>query len=160
MAKEIERKFLVHHERWHALDKPAGIVFRQGYLVTGPAMTIRVRLTADKAQLNIKGPTTGATRLEYEYEIPHQEAIELLDHFALTELTKTRYVVDYEGKNWEIDEFTGDNAGLIVAEIELNSEEEYVALPEWIDKEVTDDPRYYNANLTLYPYRNWDIETK
>ena len=159
MATEIERKFLVHHEQWHALDKPAGVEFRQGYLLTDPLRTIRVRLSADKGYLNIKGLTTGATRLEYEYEIPFQEAIALLDHFAVTELTKTRYVLDYKGKTWEVDVFTGDNAGLIVAEIELDSEAEYFELPEWIEREVTDDPRYYNANLTLNPYSNWSTTT-
>lgn len=160
MALEIERKFLVHHELWHALAKPDGVVFRQGYILTDPHKTIRVRLAAGKGYLNIKGLTTGATRLEYEYEIPGPEAAELLDHFAVTELTKTRYTLSYKKKTWEVDEFSGSNAGLIVAEIELQSEDENFELPEWTDREVTDDARYYNTNLTLNPYCNWGTASK
>ncbi len=146
---------MVHHKLWLALSKPDGLVYRQGYILTDPHKTIRVRLTGAKGYLNLKGLTTGATRLEYEYEIPLQEARELLDHFAETELTKTRYILSYGGKVWEVDEFTGDNAGLIVAEIELQSEHEPFELPPWVDREVTEDARYYNANLTLHPYNSW-----
>ena len=156
MPQEIERKFLIRHDLWDALTKPEGQVFRQGYILTDPKKTIRVRLTTTKAYLTIKGLTTGATRLEYEYEIPRQEAMELLDHFAVRELSKTRYILDFKNKIWEVDEFSGDNAGLVVAEIELQSEDESFDLPDWIDREVTDDARYYNANLTLNPYCNWD----
>jgi adenylate cyclase len=156
MPQEIERKFLICHDLWDALPKPEGRIFRQGYILTDPQKTIRVRLTTTKAYLTIKGLTTGASRLEYEYEIPRQEATELLDHFAATELSKTRYMLDFKNKTWEIDVFSGDNTGLIVAEIELQSEDELFDLPEWIDEEVTGDARYYNANLTLNPYCNWD----
>lgn len=156
MAQEIERKFLVRHDLWRSAQKPAGQAFRQGYLLTDPQKTIRVRLTPDKAFLTIKGLTRGATRSEYEYEIPIQEATELLDDFAVTELVKTRYTFATHGKTWEVDEFGGANAGLIVAEVELEREDEPVALPEWIDREVTHEKRYYNANLCLQPYNTWN----
>ncbi len=155
MAQEIERKFLVHHDLWHNLEKPGGQVFRQGYLLTDPQKTIRVRLTPDQAFLTIKGLTTGATRPEFEYSIPVSEATELLDLFATTELAKTRYLLPYAGKTWEVDVFAGANAGLIVAEIELDSEDETFALPEWVAGEVTHDARYYNANLARQPYTSW-----
>lgn len=155
MVQEIERKFLVDAQAWNSAEKPAGAVFRQGYLVTDPQKTIRVRLTPDKAFLTIKGLTTGATRPEFEYEIPVTEATELLDRFAVTELSKTRYTLPFAGKIWEVDVFSGTNTGLIVAEIELDSEDEVFALPGWVTLEVTGDARYYNANLALHPYTLW-----
>jgi len=105
--------------------------------------------------LTIKGITTGATRLEYEYEIPFNEAQELLDEFAISELSKKRYKIQFDGKTWEVDEFFGDNLGLIVAEIELNSEDEVFNKPTWIVEEVTGNEKYYNSCLTLLPYKNW-----
>jgi len=155
MGKEIERKFLIDQQKWDALNKPAGKVFRQGYLVSTPEKTVRVRTTAGNAWLTIKGISVGASRLEYEYEIPLEEATELLDHFAESELAKTRYLIDHAGKTWEVDVFAGDNAGLVVAEIELNSEDESFELPDWIGLEVTEDQRYYNSNLTQHPYKSW-----
>jgi CYTH domain-containing protein len=106
--------------------------------------------------LTIKGLTTGATRAEFEYEIPRDEAQELLDHFSVAELSKLRYKVVFEGKTWEVDEFLGDNQGLIVAEIELQSEAETFALPAWVGKEVTEEARYYNVNLTVKPFKGWE----
>ncbi len=155
MGKEIERKFLVDHDKWNLLAKPIGRLLRQGYLLTDPEKTIRVRQTANKGYLTIKGKNIGASRLEYEYEIPVEEAEELLAQFAVSELSKTRYVIAFAGKNWEVDEFSGDNAGLIVAEIELNDEDEAFEIPDWITKEVTSEEKYYNSNLTLVPYKNW-----
>ncbi|SFW78033.1 CYTH domain-containing protein [Chitinophaga sancti] len=155
MPKEIERKFLLDLARWQAVEKPAGEHFRQGYLVTDPQKTIRVRLTDTCGYLTIKGISTGATRLEYEYEIPTAEAKELLDNFAIAELSKIRYKITYQHKIWEVDEFLGANKGLFVAEIELQSEDEQFDLPTWVTKEVTGEEKYYNSNLTTHPYQNW-----
>ncbi|PWS27050.1 adenylate cyclase [Pedobacter yonginense] len=155
MGQEIERKFLINREQWLEVDKPIGQHFRQGYILTDPNKTIRVRTTETKGFLTIKGISTGASRLEYEYEIPLSEATELLDNFAESELEKIRYVITFREKVWEVDEFLGDNFGLMVAEIELTSEDEAFDLPEWIDQEVTEDQKYYNSNLTLNPYKHW-----
>lgn len=155
MPLEIERKFLINKSIWEKLEKPKGNFMRQGYISTDPNKTIRVRLTDEKAFLTIKGKSVGATRAEFEYEIPQNDAKELLDNFAESELSKIRYKINFEGKTWEVDEFYGDNEGLIIAEIELNSEEEAFSKPDWIDQEVTDDARYFNSNLTKNPYKNW-----
>lgn len=155
MGKEIERKYLVHHHKWQQLHKPTGQLYRQGYLLTDPNKTIRVRLTPTNAFLTIKGLSIGATRAEYEYEIPLDEAKELLDHFSIAELSKIRYKIVYDKYVWEVDEFLGDNIGLIVAEIELTSEAEIFGIPPWIDQEVTAEEKYYNSNLTINPYKNW-----
>lgn len=155
MPIEIERKFLVHQEKWEALEKPLGNHFRQGYLLTDPQKTIRVRETSEKGFITIKGISVGASRAEYEYEIPKLEAKELLDQFAISELSKVRYEIPFESHIWEVDEFFGDNEGLVVTEIELTSENEKFNLPDWIADEVTEDDRYYNSNLTLNPFKNW-----
>ena len=155
MGVEIERKFLVHHDAWNILVKPNGKDLRQGYILNDPAKTIRVRIAEAKAWLTIKSITLGASRLEYEYEIPIAEAKELLDNFSEGELEKIRYEIDYKGKIWEVDVFSGENDGLIVAEIELLSEDEDFECPKWIDVEVTGDKRYYNASLTTYPFKDW-----
>lgn len=155
MGKEIERKYLVDHNQWQKMQKPKGEFYRQGYLLTDPNKTIRVRQTTGKGFLTIKGISVGATRPEYEYEIPFEDAKELLDKFSISELTKTRYKIIFENKVWEVDEFSGDNTGLIVAEIELTSEDESFVIPGWIDKEVTGQEKYYNSNLSLEPYKNW-----
>ncbi|WP_338815780.1 CYTH domain-containing protein (plasmid) [Bernardetia sp. Wsw4-3y2] len=155
MGKEIERKFLVNHKKWKDSEKKVGQFYRQGYLLTDPNKTIRVRQTTEKAFLTIKGLSIGATRPEYEYEISLQDAKELLDNFSISELSKIRYEILYENKIWEVDEFLGDNSGLIVAEIELESEEEKFSIPSWVDVEVTGEDKYYNSNLTIEPYKNW-----
>ena len=156
MPKEIERKFLLHPDKWQQLSRSAGQHYRQGYLLTDPQKTIRVRATDTHGYITIKGPNTGATRDEYEYEIPVQEAKELLDKFAVSELSKVRYKIPFHGHIWEVDEFLGNNAGLMVAEIELASEDEQFDVPEWIAREVTGDERYYNSNLTLRPFKDWN----
>lgn len=156
MPQEIERKFLINHEKWETLKKPLGEYYRQGYILADPAKTIRVRITDSAAFLTIKGASVGATRLEYEYPIPKNEASELLENFSVSELSKIRYKIRHENHNWEVDEFSGDNEGLIIAEIELSSEEERFALPEWISDEVTGDAKYYNSSLTMNPYKNWE----
>jgi len=157
MGREVERKFLVDDVKWNLLVKPAGKQLRQGYILTDPEKTIRVRQAENKGYLTIKGKNIGATRLEYEYEIPVEEAKELLAQFAVSELSKIRYEISFAGKTWEVDEFSGDNAGLIVAEIELDDENEAFEIPDWVTKEVTTEEKYYNSNLTLVPYKNWDI---
>ncbi|RNL51327.1 CYTH domain-containing protein [Pedobacter jejuensis] len=155
MGIEIERKFLVHHKLWEQVDKHAGKQLKQGYISTDPTKTIRVRITETKAWLTIKGISVGATRLEYEYEIPLIEAEELLGNFSESSLEKIRYEIKSAGKVWEVDVFSGDNHGLIVAEIELSSEEEHFEKPDWIAEEVTHDKKYYNSNLTKHPFKNW-----
>ena len=156
MGQEIERKYLVDHNKWQQIDKPTGQLYRQGYLLTDPIKTIRVRQTTDKGFLTIKGLSIGATRPEYEYEIPFDEAKELLDNFSISELSKIRYKIIVDNKIWEVDEFLGDNRGLIVAEIELTSEDEHFEIPAWVDREVTGQEKYYNSNLTIEPYKNWE----
>ena len=154
MGKEIERKYLVHEdEAWRSA---AGTVYRQGYLSTVKERTVRVRTIGDKAYLTIKGITVGATRLEYEYEIPVDEANELLDELCeIPLIEKARRIIEFDGLTWEVDEFFGVNAGLILAEVELEDEAQRFNKPAWIAKEVTDDPRYFNANLVDYPYSKW-----
>jgi adenylate cyclase len=154
MAKEIERKFLVEGDAWRALAK--GTNYRQGYLNSAKERTVRVRTAEDKAFLTIKGLTVGATRAEYEYEIPFDEGKAMLDALAEKPLIeKKRYKIPAGGLTWEIDEFLGDNAGLIVAEVELKSEDQAFERPLWLGDEVTGDPRYYNANLIKKPFTRW-----
>ena len=154
MPQEIERKFLVKGENWRVPG--TGVPYRQGYLSTVPERTVRVRLIRDKGYLTIKGIAVGATRAEYEYEIPAGEAGEMLDKLCERPLIeKTRYRVEHRGLTWEIDEFDGDNAGLIIAEVELEEEDQAIMLPDWVGKEVTGDPRYYNASLIADPFTRW-----
>lgn len=154
MGKEIERKFLVREDDgWRS---ESGQVYRQGYLSTVKERTVRVRTIDDQGYLTIKGITRGATRREYEYEIPVDEATELLDELCERPLIeKKRRKIPYAGLTWEVDEFFGDNDGLIVAEVELEDEEQDFEKPPWIGEEVTDDPRYFNANLVDHPYSQW-----
>lgn len=154
MGTEIERKFLVDGNQWK--DFPATLL-RQGYVCREPDRVVRVRTDGRRGVLTIKGPTSGMSRPEFEYVIPLPDADELLDGICVKPLIeKRRYVVEYRGKKWEVDEFLGENQGLVVAEIELQSEDEVVERPEWVGPEVTDDPRYYNANLVDRPYSRWD----
>lgn len=155
MPQEIERKFLVDQTRWEQTAKPQGELLRQGYLHADANKAIRVRVKGNKAYLTIKGKTTGAARSEFEYEIPVADATELLDTLAVSELSKIRYEVPFEGKTWEVDEFLGANQGLLVAEIELLHENEPFTLPLWALEEVTHDARYYNANLAEKPFTAW-----
>lgn len=151
---EIERKFLVEGDAWR--QGAIGVSYRQGYLCTDKHRTVRVRTAGDKGFLTIKGLSQGVSRTEYEYEIPAADANAMLDtlcHRPLIE--KTRYRLPAGELVWEIDEFAGDNAGLIVAEVELTSADQPVQPPGWVGREVTDDPRYYNANLARTPYCTW-----
>ncbi len=158
MAIEIERKFLVTSDGWReAAD--SGIRFRQGYLIGAEKASVRVRIEGERANLNIKSATLGIRRQEFEYEIPLAEAEEMLDTLCeQPQIEKIRYRVPVGAHIWEVDVFTGDNEGLIVAEVELADEQEPFERPEWIGKEVSDDTRYYNVCLTKYPYKDWDYE--
>ncbi|WP_316898798.1 CYTH domain-containing protein [Pseudodesulfovibrio indicus] len=154
MAKEIERKFLLVGDDWRELAK--GTHYRQGYLNSAKERTVRVRTIDDKGFLTIKGITTGATRVEYEYEIPHAECTEMLDDLAEKPIIeKARYKIEFGGFIWEVDEFFGVNKGLVVAEIELPSEDQAFEKPSWVGEEVTGDPRYFNSNLVANPYTTW-----
>jgi len=154
MATEIERKFLVKDDTWRGLGE--GGHYRQGYLSTEPDRTVRVRVVAGKGYLTIKGRTVDATRAEYEYVIPLADANAMLDELCERPLIeKTRYRIDCQGLLWEVDEFEGENAGLVIAEVELASADQVVALPDWVGEEVTTDPRYYNANLIANPFSRW-----
>lgn len=154
MSLEIERKFLLKGDGWRALG--TGVPYRQGYLSTVPGRSVRVRQVRDKGYLTIKGIAVGATRAEYEYAIPAEDASEMLTNLCERPLIeKTRYRVEHHGLTWEIDEFDGDNAGLIIAEVELDAEDQAISLPDWVGKEVTGDPRYYNASLIANPYTSW-----
>ncbi|RZL19635.1 MAG: CYTH domain-containing protein [Pedobacter sp.] len=156
MATEIERKFLVDQALWQQLSRPEGKHYRQGYLSTDARKTIRVRISADEAFLTVKGASTGISRTEIECGIPRETAMELLSEFVDAQVEKVRYVIPFAGHHWEVDEFIGDNAGLVVAEIELSHEDETFEKPEWVKEEVSDDERYYNASLAVKPYRNWN----
>lgn len=156
MGQEIERKYLVNHRKWLKIDKPAGQHYRQGYLSADPNITIRVRLTPDSGFLTIKGVTVDTVRPEYEYPIPVNDAKELLDNFSISELSKIRYKIVFENKTWEVDEFLGDNSGLIVAEIELTRQDEQFGIPDWIDREVTGEEKYYNSSLAEEPFKKWE----
>lgn len=233
MGKEIERKFLVNPKLWDIAEKPAGVFYRQGYILAEAGKTVRVRIAGNAGFLTIKGAAAGISRDEYEYEIPLKDAEEMLDRLCGAEVVKKRYKVicwgkderffttegpprrmqrthtedpprrtqrtriekknnlllregnnlttkalsslreenhlnsknteskeraeeeSTEGKLWEVDVFEGGNQGLIIAEIELKSEDELFDVPEWIDKEVTGDMRYYNSYLSMYPFKDW-----
>jgi adenylate cyclase len=155
MPREIERKFLVASDAWRTLAAH-GEHYRQGYLSTDPARAVRVRVAGTAAYLTVKGPSSGAARAEYEYSIPLAHAEEMLDRLCLRPLiAKTRYRVDHGGSTWEVDVFEGDNAGLVVAEVEIEDEAQPIDLPPWVGREVTGDGRYANASLVARPYSTW-----
>lgn len=155
MAIEIERKFLVKHDGWRARVESASRI-RQGYLSTHTRLTLRVRVRDDEAFLTLKGASAGIARAEFEYPIPLADAEALLARFAEGALIdKRRHLVREQGWLWEVDEFFGDNHGLIVAEIELASVDQDFARPAWLGVEVSDDPRYFNARLARHPYCHW-----
>ncbi len=152
MAKEIERKFLLRDSSW---PRENGITLRQGYLNSAKERTVRVRIMGDKCYLTIKGISLGPTRQEYEYEIPCRDAEELLALCEKPLIEKNRYRVKQGDVIWEIDEFLGENQGLVTAEVELDHEDQDFPKPDWIGEEVTGEPRYFNANLVKNPYTNW-----
>lgn len=154
MSVEIERKFLVRSDAWKSLAQ--GVAMRQGYLSTHPDRTVRVRIEGETATLTIKGRTQGFSRGEWEYDIPLTDAEALLNDVCerpLIEKTRTRIM--HAGMVWEVDEFFGDNLGLVVAEIELESETQAFSRPDWLGEEVTGDARYFNSSLLKRPYSSW-----
>jgi CYTH domain-containing protein len=154
MGTEIERKFLVVGDEWRG-DRQ-GTRYRQGYLLIAPERTVRVRLGGGQGYLTVKGPRRGISRAEFEYEIPVADAEEMLDALCVKPpIEKTRYRIAQGDLTWEVDEFAGANAGLVLAEVELEREDQPVHLPNWVGQEVSRDPRYTNAYLALHPYRTW-----
>jgi adenylate cyclase len=156
MAIEIERKFLVQGDAWRSLAE--GKLYRQGYLHTVNGTTVRVRIVGEDGYLTIKGKTQGISRQEFEYQIPIEDAKTILDTLCDRPLIeKFRYKIERENLVWEVDEFLGENEGLILAEVELNDANQIINIPKWIGREVTNDKRYYNSNLTKNPYQKWEI---
>jgi len=154
MGVEIERKFLVTGDEWRELAD--GIDYRQGYLSTVKERTVRVRTVGERGFLTVKGVSVGAVRAEFEYEIPRKDADQMLDHLCERPLIfKTRFTVPFRGHLWEVDDFHLENAGLIVAEVELSDPDEWFDTPSWIGEEVTGDPRFFNANLIAHPFSVW-----
>jgi adenylate cyclase len=152
MAIEIERKFLILGDAWRSA--PA-VYFCQGYLNRSKERTVRVRVAGELGCLTIKGATTGASRTEFEYDIPLADAKQMLTLCDGPLIEKYRRKISYKGMVWEVDEFLGDNQGLVVAEIELESEAQIFEKPDWIGAEVTQDARYYNSNLSVSPFSQW-----
>jgi CYTH domain-containing protein len=158
MGTEIERKFLVVSDKWR--EGARGTLYRQGYLCTVPERTVRVRVAGEKGFVTIKGVRRGLARAEFEYAIPVEDAQAMLDTLCPRPLIeKTRYRVEHKGLVWEVDEFAGENAGLVVAEIELEREDQEVPLPEWVGEDVSTEARYTNAYLTEHPFSTWRAET-
>lgn len=153
MAIEIERKFLVLGEAWKASGP--GEFISQGYLNRDPARTVRVRIKGDQAWLTIKGRSEGVARAEFEYPVPVADARELLALCEGPRVEKIRREIHHAGMLWEVDEFLGDNAGLVVAEIELCSADQAFECPDWLGEEVSADPRYFNSQLAQRPFKSW-----
>lgn len=154
MGIEIERKFLVRGDAWRALGEP--VLLRQGYLSSSAARVVRVRIEGGQGVLTVKGPNAGASRGEWEYPIPLADAAQLLDSLCEQPLIeKYRRRIEFDGMVWEVDEFLGANAGLLVAEIELLSEDQPFTKPDWIGDEVTGQAQYYNSSLIRHPYSLW-----
>jgi len=155
MPIEIERKFLLSNDKWRD-EVVRSSRIRQGYMGKIDKASVRIRVQGEKANINIKSATLSMRRMEYEYEIPLDEAEEMLDQLCnQPQIDKTRFIVEQGKHVWEIDEFYGDNQGLIVAEVELGSEDEEVLKPDWLGDEVTSDPRYYNVSLIKNPFTKW-----
>ena len=156
MPLEIERKFLVVNDDWRA-QVERSVAMRQGYLVAeGGLSSVRVRVEGDQARLNIKAALVGPARAEYDYAVPVAEGLEILETLCVGKLEKTRHWVIYCGTTWEVDVFEGENQGLIVAEVELEREDQTFELPSWLGAEVTDQRRYYNHALVMQPFNSWN----
>lgn len=153
MGVEIERKFLLRGDAWRSMGQP--VLLRQGYLSSHKERVVRVRIEGERGVITIKGRNVGAVRGEWEYEIPLADANELLLLCEQPLIEKYRRRIEHAGHVWDVDEFLGVNAGLVVAEIELGSEEEQFELPQWIGEEVTSDVRYLNSSLIKHPYSAW-----
>lgn len=162
MGVEIEKKFLIQDDSWRSHIKRSHSI-RQAYMVDcineNTRASVRIRIEDDHADINIKSAELGITRMEFQYAIPLDEASQMLEqlcHHPVIE--KLRHIVEYKGHTWEIDEFSGDNQGLIVAEIELKTADESFARPAWLGKEVSDDRRYYNVCLLRHPFSHWNLD--
>lgn len=154
MGSEIERKFLVRDAS--VLDAHAGTYFKQGYVRTADKTTVRVRLAGEQGFLTLKGPTVGISRVEYEYEVPAADAKEMLAAFCSEPMIeKTRFKIEVDGLLWEVDRFMGQNEGLVLAEVELESEDQVVSPPSWVGQEVSGDARYFNSRLAENPFSRW-----
>lgn len=154
MATEIERKFLVNGDKWRTLG--TGIIYCQGYIRTTNETTVRIRIVGERGYLTIKGLTVGTSRPEFEYPIPIEDAREMLNTLCERPLIeKIRFRIEQGGLIWEVDEFLGENQGLIIAEVELTDENQVIELPDWIGAEVSNEPRYFNANLAKHPFNKW-----
>lgn len=153
MGIETERKFLVSGEAWRSLADP--VPYAQGYLSRGNGATVRIRIAGEKAFLTVKGPVSGISREEFEYPVPVKDARAMLKLCSGSVIEKTRRRIPLGAHVWEIDEFGGENKGLVVAEVELSSPEQEVPLPPWVGSEVSGDLRYCNSNLAVHPYRAW-----
>lgn len=153
MGLEIERRFLVNGDQWRSLGEPCE--YRQGYLSVEPDRVVRVRIVADQAWLTLKAKVSDVSRHEFEYPIPKQDALTIMDTMCPMVVTKQRTRVMFAGHVWEIDEFSGDNRGLLLAEIELPSEDAPFDKPDWLGAEITADGRYSNAYLANHPYSTW-----
>ncbi len=154
MGQEIERKYLVTGDGWRQADRKSH--YRQGYLAIQDHGVVRIRVSDDKAWLTIKGKMQGIVRSEFEYQIPLAEANQMLDQLSVNNVVeKMRYFIDYKGMLWEVDEFLGDNEGLLLAEVELEHEEQEVSLPDWVGQDVSTEQKYHNAYLSKYPYKTW-----
>ncbi|MBN1337681.1 MAG: CYTH domain-containing protein [Bacteroidales bacterium] len=154
MGKETERKFLVTGDAYRKMATP--VMYHQAFLSTVPERVVRIRIAGEKAYISVKGVVTGFTRMEFEYEIPPDDALFMLDNLCeKPPVKKLRYKIRYGNHVWEVDEFLEENQGLVIAEIELQTEEEIFTKPPWIGREVTGEPQYYNANLVKNPFKNW-----
>lgn len=155
MGIEIERKFLVLTSAWEDQARSSKVI-KQGYLSAAKERTLRVRRSGESAFLTIKGPPEGLSRLEFEYQIPLDDAETMLARLLESSLIeKTRFLVPFDNQVWEVDRFEGANAGLVLAEIELEREDDEISLPPWIGEEVSDDGRYSNAYLSIHPFGEW-----
>ena len=154
MGKEIEKKFLIKNQDYKKLSK--GITVKQGYLSRDPDQVVRVRVYGSKGFITVKGKNIGTVRSEYEYEIPFGDAEEIIDILCERPIIeKYRYHIEMSGFVWEVDQFLGENEGLIIAEIELPAEDTPFPKPDWIGEEVSGDPKYFNSNLVKRPFKNW-----
>lgn len=155
MGLEIEKKFLIKNDNWKQFVSEEKEI-TQGYLNANPNRTVRVRIAGKQGFLTIKSKSKGSVRSEFEYEIPIEDATELIELCEKPILSKTRFIVKFENHKWEIDVFEKENKGLVVAEIELSKEDEFFLTPDWIGKEVTEETKYYNSQLIENPYSEWD----
>ncbi len=155
MADEIEHKFLLANNEWKK-NIQQSLEYKQGYMISDHKRSVRIRISNNKAWLNIKSATIGNFRKEYEYEIPLEDGQEILNTLCEKPIIeKTRHLVTHKQHTWEIDVFKGDNAGLIIAEVELQSIDEPFSKPSWVGREVTEERKYYNNALCKNPYNNW-----